>query len=114
MKYRPIDEIYTLEDVQFEISSAESKLKNLPKTVIREILILTGVAILFPFLHGKYGRRPMIENWEYDNALIFIVIVFVITYVLAHSWRKDKLSKRLRELKLKKHLLEGKSSNKDY
>ena len=48
----------------------------------------------------------MIEHWDYENALIFVVIVFIITYLIAYSWRKNKITKRHRELKLKKHLLE--------
>lgn len=106
MKFKPLDKIETLEEAEFEILSVEKKLKNLPKKVIREVLLLTGLAIIFPFLPGRGGRRPMIENWDYQDALIFVVIIFVITYLLFHSWRKNKMNKRMRELKLKKHLLD--------
>ncbi|MFS4494569.1 hypothetical protein [Maribacter sp. 2308TA10-17] len=102
---KPLDEIRTLEEADFEILSTENKLKNLPNRVIREILLLTGLAIIFPFLPGKFGRRPMIENWDYSDALIFVVIIFVVTYIGILSWRKNRLNKRMRELKLKKHLL---------
>lgn len=65
-----------------------------------------GFAILFPFLPGRRGRRPMIENWEYDNAVIFSTIIFVIIYPIAYTMGENQTEKKLRELKLKKHLIE--------
>jgi hypothetical protein len=108
MSQRPIEEIKTIEDVNFEMSETKHRLKDLPKKVVKEIFILTGLAILFPFIPGKRGRKPMVENWEYSNALIFVAILFTLTYIIAYYWRKDKLIKRIRDLKLKEHLLQKK------
>ena len=72
------------------------------------IRILIGVifAFLFPYLPGRSGRRPMIETWEYSNAVIFSAVIFAIIYSIGYSIGKSKLEKQLRELKLKKHLIE--------
>lgn len=90
MKFKPLDEIETVNEVESEILSTEQELKNLPKRVIREVLLLTGLAIIFPFLPGRRGRRPMIENWDYEYALIFVVVIFVFTYLLIHSFMEKK------------------------
>jgi len=70
--------------------------------------ILIGVvfALLFPYLPGRRGRRPMIETWEYSNAVIFSAVIFAIVYPIGYVIGKNKLEKKLRELKLKKHLIE--------
>ncbi|MEL7271659.1 MAG: hypothetical protein AAGL34_18945 [Bacteroidota bacterium] len=94
-----------MEEATLELANAERKLKDLPKKVFKEVLILTGVAILFPFLPGKRGREPMIKSWEYDDALIFTSSIFGLTYIIGYFWRKEKLQKRIRELKLKEHIL---------
>lgn len=105
MAERPIDDIKTLNDIKFEIKISEKRLINMPKKVLKEILGLIVLAIIFPFLPGKRGRKPMVENWEYDYALIFVAILFFIIYLITYYWRKEKLEKRIRELKLKQHLL---------
>lgn len=106
MKLKPIEEIKTLKDVNFELSETRRRLNDLPKRAVKEIFILVGLALLFPFIPGKRGRKPMVDNWEYSHALIFVTILFTVTYIIAYYWRKDKLKKRVRDLKLKEHLLQ--------
>jgi len=74
--------------------------------------ILIGIAFsfLFPYLPGSRGRRPMIEAWEYQNAVIFSAIIFIIAYSIGYLLKKEKLEKKLRELKLKKYLIEKNDS----
>ena len=107
MHLKALDEIKTVEEVTFEISETKRKLEELPKRVVKEIIFLTVVAIIFPFLPGRRGRKPMIENWEYSNALVFISILFAIVYLISYFWRKDKLERRMRELKLKEYLMQN-------
>ncbi len=106
MNPKSLDEIKTIEEVTLEMSETKRKLKELPKRAIKEIIILTFLAITFPFLPGRRGRKPMIENWEYGNALVFVSILFAFVYLISYFWRKDKLEKRIRELKLKEYLIQ--------
>jgi hypothetical protein len=76
--------------------------KRIPWAILGGI----GFALLFPFLPGRRGRRPMIENWEYHNAVIFSAVIFAIVYPIGFTMGKNQTEKKLRELKLKKHLIE--------
>ena len=106
MHDKSIGEINSLEDVKLEISKTKNRLSNLPKNIPKEVFMLVGFAVVFPFIPGKRGRKPIIENWEYSHSLIFVSIIFTIIYIITYHWRKDKLEKRARDLKLKQHLLE--------
>ena len=77
--------------------------------------ILIGIAFsfLFPYLPGRRGRSPMIETWEYHNAVLFSAVIFAIVYPIGYAMRKSKLEKKLRELKLKKHLIQKNSKRKN-
>lgn len=92
--------------VEFEISSCQNKLNNMKKRIPWAILMGVLFALLFPFLPGSRGSRPIIENWEYHHALLFCAIIFVVVYPIAYTIGKTKLEKKLKELKLKKHLIE--------
>ncbi|MCR8668055.1 hypothetical protein NO995_10205 [Aestuariibaculum sp. M13] len=74
------------------------------------ILIGIGFSFLFPYLPGKHGRRPLIETWDYHNAVIFGAVIFAVIYPIGYSIGKNKLEKKLRGLKLKKHLIEKENS----
>ena len=83
-----------------------NKLDRMKKRIPLGILIGFIFSFLFPYLPGRRGRRPMIETWDYHNAVIFSAIIFAILYPIGYSMGKNKLEKKLRELKLEKHLIE--------
>ncbi len=78
----------------------------------KKIPFFIGVVLVLPFFHpyipGRWGRPPLIERMEYHEAVIFGFIVMSITLSIFYSWKMDKLKKKLRELKLTKHLTENK------
>ncbi|XLS30834.1 hypothetical protein ACJD0Z_08370 [Flavobacteriaceae bacterium M23B6Z8] len=63
--------------------------KQIPLAILGGI----GFALLFPFLPGRRGRGPMIENWECVNAVIFCAALFAITYPIAFTMRKKQTEK---------------------
>jgi len=95
-----------IRNVDSEILNCRNKLDKMKKRIPLGIIIGIAFSLLFPYLPGKRGRRPMIETWEYHNAVIFSAIIFIIIYPIGYTMGKSKLEKKLRELKLKKHLTE--------
>lgn len=95
-----------IRNVDSEMSNCQYKLDRIKKRIPFGILIGVVFAFLFPYLPGRRGRRPMIETWEYSNAVIFSAVIFAIIYPIGYVIGKNKLEKKLRELKLKKHLIE--------
>lgn len=87
-----------------------NKLDRMKKRIPLGILMGIVFSFLFPYLPGRRGRRPMIETWDYHNAVIFSAIIFAIIYPIGYSMGKNKIEKKMRELKLKKHLIEKESS----
>lgn len=98
-----------IRNVESEILNCKNKLGRMKKRIPLAILGGIGFALLFPFMPGLRGRRPMIENWEYDNAVIFSAVIFAIVYPIAYTMGKNQTEKKMRELKLKKHLIEKKN-----
>ncbi|QSS96686.1 hypothetical protein [Psychroflexus sp. ALD_RP9] len=95
-----------IENVDYEIQRCQNKLVRIKKMIPLGILIGIVFSLLFPYLPGRRGRRPMIETWEYQNAVIFSAIIFIVAYLIGYLFKKDKLEKKIRELKLKRHLIE--------
>ena len=93
------------------MSDCQNKLDRMKKRIPLGILICIALAFLFPYLPGRRGRRPMIETWDYNNAVIFSAVIFAIIYPIGYTIGKNKLEKKLRELKLKKHLFEKELRN---
>ena len=81
------------------------------KKLKRKIPYYIGVVLILPFFHpyipGRRGRPALIERMEYHEAVIFGFVVMTITLSIFYFWKMDNLKKRLRELKLKKHLTEN-------
>jgi len=94
-----------IENVDSEMQSCQNKLVRIKKMIPIGILIGIAFSFLFPYLPGRRGRSPMIETWEYHNAVLFSAAIFAIVYPIGYAMRKSKLEKKLRELKLKKHLI---------
>lgn len=95
-----------VQEVDSEILGCQHKLDRMEKQIPWAILGGIGFSLVFPFLPGRRGRKPMIENWEYPNAVLFSAIIFAIIYPIGYSIGKNKTEKKLRELKLKKYLIE--------
>ena len=100
-----------IRNVVFEMSDCQNKLDRMKKRIPLGIVIGIVFAFLFPYLPGRRGRRPMIESWEYNNAVIFSAVIFIIIYPIGYQIGKSKLQKKIRELKLKKHLIENELRN---
>jgi len=86
-----------IENIDSEINNCQNKLKRLRKKVPWGILGRIVFSFLFPFIPGRRGRRPMIESWDYHNAVMFCALVYVIVYPIGYTMGKNKLEKRLRE-----------------
>lgn len=95
-----------IENINAEIRNCQDKLKRMQKKIPWGILGGIIFSFLFPFIPGLRGRRPMIENWEYQNAVLFCAIIYIIIYPIGYTKGKNKAEKKLRELKLKKYLIE--------
>ncbi|MGY0393280.1 hypothetical protein ACW5R3_12065 [Bizionia sp. KMM 8389] len=95
-----------IKNVESEMLDCRKKLDRMKKRIPLGIILGLGFSLLFPYLPGKRGRSPMIETWEYQNAVLFSAAFYAITYPIGYSIGKNKLEKKLRELKLKKHLIE--------
>jgi len=99
-----------IKNVESEMLDCRNKLNQMKKRIPLGILIGIGLSFLFPYLPGRHGERPMIETWGYHNAVIFCAIIITIVYPIGYIIGKNKIEKKLRELKLKKHLIEKESS----
>ncbi|WP_420574001.1 hypothetical protein [Kordia sp.] len=97
------DEIKNIESEMLECRNALIRMK---KRIPLGILACIGFCFIFPYLPGRRGRKPMIETWGYQNAVLFGVVIFPIVCAVCYIMAKSKLEKKLRELKLKKYLAE--------
>lgn len=95
-----------IENINAEIINYQDKLKRMQKKIPWGIFGGFVFSFLFPFIPGRRGRRPMIENWEYQNAVLFCAIIYIIIYPIGYIMGKNKAEKKLRALKLKKYLIE--------
>ena len=100
-----------IKDTESEMRTCQYKLDRMKKRIPFAILVGIAFVLLVPFVPGRRGRRPSIETWGYTNAVIFASVVFVFMYVISYVMKKSELEKKLRELKLKKHLLEKRLKN---
>lgn len=48
----------------------------------------------------------MLEDFGYENSVVFCVVFYAIIYLIGYATDKSKLEKELRELKFKKYLIE--------
>ena len=95
-----------IRNVNCEILDCKKKLMRLRKMIPVGILMVIGFSLLIPYIPNKSNRIPMIDTWGYQNAVIFSAVICFIVYLVSYSVAKNKLEKDLRELKLKKHLIE--------
>lgn len=99
-----------IKSVESEILDCRDRLERMKKRVPLGILTGIGFSLLYPYLPRRHGGKPMIETWNYHGAVLFSAVIFAIVYSIGYSMGKNKLEKKLRELKLKKHLIERESS----
>lgn len=83
-----------LKNVDAEIQDCQNKLERMKKRIPLTIFICVVFALVFPFLPGSRGRRPMIETMEYTEAIVFLAIVFSIIYPISYLIKNNKLQKK--------------------
>ncbi len=94
-----------LELVESDILACGSKLQKMKSRVPLAIVVGIIFSFIFPFMPGHRGKEPLAEQWGYQNAVIFSATVLFIAYPIGYILRKERIEKKLRQLKLKKHLI---------
>ena len=74
---------------------------------IRMLVSSLIIAMTFGFAGAAFAQ----DSFEYNNAVIFSALIFIIVYPIGYQIGKNKLQKKIRELKLKKHLIEKELRN---
>ncbi|MEP2935742.1 MAG: hypothetical protein ABJM06_14985 [Gilvibacter sp.] len=92
--------------VESEILACQTKLQRMKMQI--PWVILSGVAFSFiaPFIPRRRSQITFVEEYGYSFAVILFAIMYGIVYLIFFNAVIDKTKKRLRKLKLKKHLLE--------
>lgn len=90
-----------------ELDKKKKALKRIYKFTI-PIAIIGGLVYSFayPYLPRKNGRKPIIEEMEYydaviQNAVLFFFLLFISMYYVIHK-KKKKIKELERELYVKK------------
>jgi Na+/melibiose symporter-like transporter len=88
--------------VDFEIEKYKKKIiklkKNAPFAIIGGLLF----CFIYPYLPRRYGRKPLIEQMEYFNAVLFIGVIYFIIYAISYFYLIDKYKKEIETLKRRK------------
>ncbi len=99
--------------IKNKLEQAKNNFDDCSKEIVKlkkKIPFFIGVVVIFlffaPYIPGRRGRQPLIEKLEYHEAILFYFVIMAITLSLFYLWKMNKLKKKLRELKLKIHLIE--------
>ncbi|NQX81900.1 MAG: hypothetical protein HRT66_07905 [Flavobacteriaceae bacterium] len=93
-------------NVDSQISICHNKLIKKRNKIPLGIVIGIVFSFIFPYIPGRHGRKPMLEDFGYENSVVFCVVFYAIIYLIGYATDKSKLEKELRELKFKKYLIE--------
>lgn len=100
-----------IKTINAEMLKCQHKLDRMKKLIPLALLVGIIFSFTLPFIPTR-GRKPMTETWVYTNAVIFSAFLYAIIYPASYIIGKQRLKKKLRELKLEKHLLEKELSSK--
>jgi hypothetical protein len=90
-----------IEEINSKILKAENLIKKLKKNIPFAIGGGLIFSFIFPYIPGRRGRKPMIETWEYTNAVIFSLILFFTIYLCSYFYLIDNNKKEIETLKRK-------------
>ena len=88
-----------IEDIRARGLKAKNSIKKLKKNVPFAIGGGLIFSFIFPYIPGRRGRKPLIETWEYTNAVIFSLILFFTIYLFSYFYLIDKNKKEIETLK---------------
>ncbi|MFH4966547.1 hypothetical protein V8G69_16215 [Gaetbulibacter sp. M235] len=94
--------------VNFEIETYEKKIKKLKKNAPFAIIGGILLSLIYPYLPRRYGRKPLIEQMEYFNAVLFMGVIYFIIYAISYFYLIDKYKKEIEALNRRKISLESK------
>lgn len=86
-------------DIDSKILKGERVIKKLKKN--RPFAIGGGVvlSLIYPYIPGRHGRKPMIETWDYANAVGFMLVLYFAIYLISYVYLMDKNKKKIESLK---------------
>ena len=91
-----------------EVLEEKRKFSEFKKRLIIGGVICIPLLFIYPYLPGRRGRPASIETMEYNDAILFTGIIWIIVIPLSYFWKKEKFNKKIRALNLKKkHLEDG-------
>lgn len=91
-----------------EITAELNNFKAAKKKFLYGAIGLIPLLFIYPYLSVRLGSKPLIEQMEYADALIFILAIWTIILPISFFWIKNKHEKKLKSLNIKKrHLEEG-------
>jgi len=97
-----------IENIDSKILKGERVIKKFKKN--RPFAIGGGVvfSLIYPYLPRRHGRKPMIETWDYVNAVGFMLVLYFTIYLIAYFYLIDKHKQEIESLKRTKMTIKNK------
>ena len=95
-------------EIESEIGKCENKISKFKKRIPITIIVGIIFPFIYPYLPRKYGRKPLIEEWEYNSSVIFLISVYFITFVIIYFYIVERNKKKIESLKRTKFSIENK------
>lgn len=97
-----------IENIDSKILKGERVIKKFKKN--RPFAIGGGVvfSFIYPYIPGRHGCKPMIETWDYANAVGFMLVLYFAIYLIAYFYLIDKNKQEIESLKRTKITIKNK------
>ena len=86
-------------DIDSKILKGERVIKKLKKNRPFAIGGVVAFSLIHPYIPGRHGRKPMIETWDYANAVGFMLVLYFAIYLISYVYLMDKNKKKIESLK---------------
>ncbi|PWL39620.1 hypothetical protein DKG77_01955 [Flagellimonas aquimarina] len=110
MKEMPVNQLSSIEEINAEIQKAQSQIPNLRKQIPVAIPLIIMFSSVLPFLHGRYGARPMMESIGYWKGVFFCKSILLAAWVYSYYRDKTRLENRVADLKFRRGILQKRSN----
>jgi hypothetical protein len=97
-----------IEEIDSKILKAEKFIKKFKKNIPFAVGGGFIFSFIYPYIPGRRGRKPMIETWEYSNAVMFMLVIYFGIYLISYFFLIDKNKKEIESLKRTKISIENK------